>query len=120
MSNHKFSKVNRLLKRKDFNYLRVGSKKYADNKLILFTKKIDQKSTKLGISVSKRVGKANIRNFCKRIVREFFRTSSYKNLNLSILVVVNPKFFSKLDDRDDIRDNLLKSLDALFKKLAKV
>jgi len=68
-----FGKESRILKRSEFVRLSRKSRKvYNGHFLALFDRGIDGK-TRLGITVTKRVGNAVIRNQLKRYVREFFR-----------------------------------------------
>jgi ribonuclease P protein component len=73
-----FTKADRLLKRIDF--LRLASQgRYLQNKtfIVVFAPgKFERK--RLGITVSKRVGNAVIRNRIKRFAREYFRLNRQK------------------------------------------
>lgn len=51
----------------------------------------ENKLTHIGFAVSKRVGKAVVRNRIKRVLREEFRLSPFKELGADILVVVKAK-----------------------------
>lgn len=68
-----FSKCNRLLKREDF--LRIGAvgRKIRTRHFIIIFNKNDNGLCRLGITASKKTGKAIQRNRVKRLVREFFR-----------------------------------------------
>lgn len=78
------------------------------NSILVFHKKNSFNKTRLGISITKKVGKANIRNRYKRIIRETFRTSSYKNLSLDLNIVINIKKFRHNSLSDDGFENILK------------
>ena len=66
-------KSERLLKRADFGRLsRHGKRINADYFVVLYSRNSLGK-LRLGVTVSKRVGRAVIRNRVKRLVREFFR-----------------------------------------------
>ncbi len=68
-----FPKKQRLLKRKDFvNLNQRGRRIYSKNFLILL-KKNNLTFSRLGITVTKKIGKAVRRNRIKRLIREFFR-----------------------------------------------
>lgn len=76
---HQFSfvKADRLLKRKDFLRLsKTGSKYYNRHFLaIFFSGKTDK--TRIGITVTKKIGRAVKRNRIKRYVREYYRVNKH-------------------------------------------
>jgi ribonuclease P protein component len=73
MCSSTFLKSERLLNRKDFvNLNRWGTRLQTDHFLISLMKN-GQGFTRLGITVSKRVGNSVRRNRVKRLIREFFR-----------------------------------------------
>jgi ribonuclease P protein component len=73
MSPSSFTKKERILKRADFVTLkRRGKRGYAKGFIIITTPNRGN-ITRLGITVSKRVGNAAKRNRLKRLIREFFR-----------------------------------------------
>jgi ribonuclease P protein component len=84
---YKFSKSDRLLTKLDFDSLRIGSKKLGFSSLLVFYKANNLTKSRLGISVSKKVGKAHDRNYIKRITREQFRNSQLRNLSFDMIVV---------------------------------
>lgn len=76
--NFSYTKKKRLLKRRDFvNLNQKGSRLYSKNFLIVI-KKNDLGFSRLGITVTKKIGKAVKRNRIKRLVREFFRLNQHK------------------------------------------
>lgn len=75
MYDYSFTKTDRILKRHQFRYLYNHGKKIQNNHFLVFYCENDQERTRLGITVSKKVGKAPSRNRVKRIIREFFRTN---------------------------------------------
>jgi len=73
-----YSKEERLLKRRDFvNLNQEGGRLYSKNFLIIIRKN-DLEFSRLGITVTKKIGKAVKRNRIKRLVREFFRLNKEK------------------------------------------
>ena len=68
-----FSKANRLLKRFEFTGLSKFGKKIQNKQFLVIYSPSRVNRTRLGITVSKRVGKAIERNRIKRHTREFFR-----------------------------------------------
>ncbi|OGP97792.1 MAG: ribonuclease P protein component [Deltaproteobacteria bacterium RBG_19FT_COMBO_46_9] len=66
-------KRERLLNRKDFVNLNRAGRRYLTEHFTVIFKKNGLDISRLGITVSKRVGKAVKRNRIKRLLREFFR-----------------------------------------------
>jgi ribonuclease P protein component len=72
-----FSKADRLLKRSEFIELSKFGKKIQNKQFIVMYSPSRVNRTRLGITVSKRVGKAAERNRIKRHTREFFRLNRH-------------------------------------------
>ena len=92
-----FGKQHRLLSKKDFLELRQGAKMVQNWQLRIFYKETsDRKLTRIGLSVSKKVGNAVARNRMKRILREAFRGSPFKWGEFDALIIVKTqRWFSK-------------------------
>jgi len=71
---HAFSKDARLLKRREFLFLQQRGKRQHSPHFIVISSLTQKRHSRLGITVSRRFGKAVARNRMKRILREFFRT----------------------------------------------
>jgi ribonuclease P protein component len=70
---HPFTKADRILKRHEFVALaKSGRRIQNENFIAVFAPSRDERS-RLGVTVTKKVGKAVKRNRIKRLVREFFR-----------------------------------------------
>lgn len=67
----KFTKSERLLRSSDFDAVYGSQKKVFSRNFFIVWK--DGGVRRIGITVSAKVGKANVRNRIKRVVREFFR-----------------------------------------------
>jgi ribonuclease P protein component len=68
-----FSRQDRLLRRTEFLDLSKSGSKIQDPNFIVIYRLSDKDRPRLGITVSKRVGNAVVRNRLKRLIREFFR-----------------------------------------------
>ena len=68
-----FQKQDRLLKRHEFQELTRCGKKITNKHFIAFLTPAQTNRSRLGITVSKKVGKATARNRIKRFSREYFR-----------------------------------------------
>lgn len=112
MIEHNFSKSYRLTSRKDFQYLRNFGKKFSTPLLLVIYQKsrIDSSHTRIGIGVRRKVGNAVVRNQIKKLVKESFRKSDYRDLGLDVLWIINPRkaqtFGSISDLKIAIRNDL--------------
>lgn len=114
-----FDKSYRLLSADDFSYLRKGSKNFSHKWLRIYYKpsKNNSSTTRIGISVTKKVGKANKRNLCKRLIREYFRNSEHKFLGQDLLVLVSPRLFKMSESpKNDLRSALEFSFSQIHKR----
>ena len=111
-----FDKASRLLSTEDFAYLRKNSNVITDRWLRIYYKpsRTNSEISRIGFSVTKKVGKANKRNICKRVIREFFRTSSYRKTGQDFMVVVSNRLYKSSKQP---KEDLLHSLQNAFAKL---
>jgi ribonuclease P protein component len=68
-----FTKAHRILKRADFVRLSENNRKVQNQHFVALYQKSKSGRTRLGITITKRVGNAVIRNQIKRYVREYYR-----------------------------------------------
>ena len=71
--NYRFTKSDRLLTRAQFVHLANQAKKAKSHLFIAFFEPSPKPSSRIGITVSRKVGNAVTRNRIKRLAREYFR-----------------------------------------------
>lgn len=64
---------NSIKKNKDFKEVYQRGKTYANKLLVMYVLKTDRQDTRIGISVSKKVGNSIVRHHITRLIRESFR-----------------------------------------------
>ncbi len=64
---------NSIKKNKDFKEVYQKGKSYANKLLVMYVLKTDRQDTRIGISVSKKVGNSIVRHHITRLIRESFR-----------------------------------------------
>ena len=72
---YRFSRHERLLKRAEFLQFSVQGNKYHSKSFIILWKRTPDSGPRIGITVSRKVGNAVLRNYIKRLIREFFRNN---------------------------------------------
>ncbi len=73
--------------------------------------------SRIGFSITKKVGNAVIRNRYKRIMRDMFRCSPLKEKGLDILVIVSPYITKKNSSVEEQEKCLRESFNHLLKTL---
>ncbi|MGE5303494.1 MAG: ribonuclease P protein component [Alphaproteobacteria bacterium] len=87
----RFPKSARLRKRPEFLSLSRTGKKFHSPNFIVISKSNERGESRLGITVSAKVGNALVRNRIKRLIREFFRRRRYEWIPGSDIVVIARK-----------------------------
>ncbi len=83
----KFSRFQRLLTRREYREIYNCGHKYLGNKILIFYRLARSSNPRLGITITKKWGKAHDRNRFKRVVREGYRTEYLKlppNMELNV------------------------------------
>jgi ribonuclease P protein component len=102
-----FSKKSRIALKKDFTKVLEEGSKISDNNFAVWWKVADSEKTisRLGLIVSKKVGKAVVRNRIKRLIREVFRLNKGDFIK-PIDLIVYPKTSQDLKDFDNVKKAL--------------
>jgi len=119
MAGFEFGKNYRLLSAKDFNYLKKDSDLISDPWLRVFFKTSQKGNSvsRIGFSITTKLGNAVLRNRTRRILREIFRLEGDKTLGLDMLVVVNPFLYKKTKSKEEAETLLKKSFKRVLSKL---
>jgi len=86
-----FTKTDRILKRSDFLRLQQTGTKIQNNHFIALYGPGRFNRTRLGITVTRKVGNAPSRNRMKRMLREFFRLNRHKLTGCWDIVIIVKK-----------------------------
>ncbi len=82
---------NSIKKSRDFQEVYQNGKSLANRLLVMYVKKTDRPETRIGISVSRKVGNSVVRHHITRLIRESFRLhEEMVEAGLDIVVVVRP------------------------------
>jgi len=97
MGNYLFSKNQRLLKRREFVNLNRSGRRFHSPHFVIILKENRLGVTRLGVTVTKRIGCAAKRNRIKRLVREYFRLHKARFPQGYDVVIAAKKDANKLD-----------------------
>ena len=79
---------NSLKKTKEFKEVYDNKQSHADENIVMYVKKNEMESNRLGISVSKKVGNSVVRHLLCRRAREIFRlTNRYVTKGIDMVIV---------------------------------
>lgn len=107
--NYKFTKAERLLRKKEFDRVFSEGKVFKNKILVLYVALGVRKCSRLGLVVSKKIGNAVCRNRVKRLLREVFRLNkNMLTINVDIVIIPRNTFSPSLK---------LADIDAGFKKI---
>lgn len=84
-------RFNSIKKNKDFQVVYKTGKSYANKLLIMYVLYMETGDSRIGISVSKKVGNSVVRHHVTRLIRESYRLNKEKiKTGLDIVVVARP------------------------------
>jgi ribonuclease P protein component len=90
MPSHRFVKAQHVRTQAEFDHVYASEAFAADDVLVLKAAVNGGQLTRLGLSVSKKVGNAVVRNRWKRLIREAFRLTQHE-LPAGLDLVIRPK-----------------------------
>jgi len=96
MSKYEFLNSDRIKKKWEFDKVYQNGRKVVNKDFVVYVLDNAQKKTRLGVTVSKKVGKSVKRNRVKRLIRESFRLSKNSILPGYDIVVVARKYAHRL------------------------
>lgn len=105
LSSEGLSREERIRKRRDFLRLKREGTRISGGDFAIVAHTNDLNFSRLGISVSKRIGKAHTRNRIKRLIREVFRLNKKAfppSTDIVIIVIKTPKLLSFRPFEDEI------------------
>ncbi len=110
---NQFKRQSRLLKQSEFQEISTNGVRKKFNSIRASLTKNDILISKLGMAVSIKVGGAIKRNYIRRRIREWFRNSAVKSCGFSIVISVDTKLFSLIDDKPEIGKIITRDLNLL-------
>ncbi len=113
MSNFSLPKDVRLRKRVEFLKLSQHGRKIRTSYFIAAVSRGTEKNNRIGITVSKKVGKAVARNRIKRLVREYFRHRKDVLSGTNDISIIARKGLATLSNKQ-----IYEKLNKLFEKIA--
>jgi len=108
-----FSKKDRLLNRADFVLLRNTGKKIHSECFVAQILRNNRENSRLGLTISKKAGKAVTRNRLKRLIRESFRTNKQNICGFWDINIIAKKNISQCS-----AEKVFLSLDKIFDKIS--
>jgi len=103
-SSQRFRRFHRLTQRSDFERVYQAGKLIQNEHFRLYVyRQNEDRPARVGLSVMRKLGKANVRNRLKRWIREWFRTRQERFRGMDL--VIQPKSAAaQLDHRDFLKN----------------
>jgi len=109
-----FGKSDRILKRREFVDLSQHGRRCHNRQFIAIIRPARSDRSRLGVTVTKKVGNAVQRNRIKRLVREFFRLNRH-----GIAGEWDINIIAKREAAELANDQIVQSLQDLFRRISK-
>jgi ribonuclease P protein component len=113
LSHYSYTKADRLLKRTEYRRLTRTGRQVRDRYFIIRYDISNTGKTKLGTTITKKVGNAVVRNRLKRLMREHFRHNRYRLDTPLDLMIIARKPAAGLTSKQ-----VFDSLDRLFMNIS--
>ena len=97
-------------KDKKFKYIYTNGRSFANKKLVMYYIKNNEEKLQIGISISKKVGKAIVRNRLRRLIKENIRLSENIKNGYSII------FLARVGADDLNFDTMKSSMNHILRK----
>ena len=110
---HSFKKADRILKRNEFIQLSKSGRKLHNEYFIVLYAPGQCDRSRLGITVTRKVGKAVRRNRIKRLIREYFRLNRHLLSGYWDIIVI-----AKKEAADLSSDKIFDSLCDVFERIS--
>jgi ribonuclease P protein component len=121
VESNQYKKSQRLLTSQDFDNLKKGAKRVQASCVRIYFKSNESSdgSSRLGISVSKKVGNAVKRNRLKRIFRDIFRLHDARLTGVDMLVIASGHTYKKSSDTNECELIIRNEFELLLGKILK-
>ena len=96
--------------KKDKKYIYTNGRSFANKKLVMYYIKNNEEKLQIGISISKKVGKAVVRNRLRRLIKENIRLSENIKNGYSII------FLARVGADDLNFDTMKSSMNHILRK----
>ncbi len=101
-----FNNTDGIKKDSDFRRVYQRGKSFADRNLVIYVMKNGKNKSRIGISISKKVGKANVRNKIRRYIKESYRLNIDENIKSGLDIVFIARINSNKAEYKDIEKSM--------------